>query len=171
MVRPLARSSAGVRSEWTMPRPAVIQLTSPGTIFCSEPRLSRCMIAPSNRYVTVARPICGCGRTSRPTPGSSVAGPMWSKKMNGPIRRAAMAGSTRRTVRLPTSRRCGLRTALIEEDMGRLGWNGEGRLRSMDDSTAQLSHDESQVAGRARLAKRAASTAPARRASANCRIE
>jgi len=30
-----------VRSEWTMPRPAVIQLTSPGTIFCSEPMHDR----------------------------------------------------------------------------------------------------------------------------------
>jgi hypothetical protein len=29
---PPARSSGGVRSEWTMPRPAVIQLTAPGRI-------------------------------------------------------------------------------------------------------------------------------------------
>ena len=35
-----------------MPRPAVIQFTSPGRIACSEPTLSRCMISPSNRYVT-----------------------------------------------------------------------------------------------------------------------
>lgn len=48
-VCPRARASSGVRSEWTIPRPAVIQLTSPGTIFCTEPRLSRCRIAPSNR--------------------------------------------------------------------------------------------------------------------------
>jgi hypothetical protein len=75
-VWPLSRSASGVRSEWTIPRPAVIQLTSPGTISCSEPRLSRCRIAPSNRYVTVASPICGCGRTSRPVPGGSAAGPM-----------------------------------------------------------------------------------------------
>lgn len=48
-VWPRSRSASGVRSEWTIPRPAVIQLTSPGTISCSEPRLSRCRIAPSNR--------------------------------------------------------------------------------------------------------------------------
>ena len=32
-----------------MPRPAVIQFTSPGRIACSEPTLSRCMISPSKR--------------------------------------------------------------------------------------------------------------------------
>ena len=41
----------------------------------------------------------------------------WSKKMNGPTRRAAIAGSTRRTARLPMSRTWGFRTALIDEDM------------------------------------------------------
>ena len=41
------RDSVG--SEWVMPRPAVIQLTSPGRIACSEPTLSRCIISPSNR--------------------------------------------------------------------------------------------------------------------------
>ena len=45
---PLAFGSGAVRSECTMPRPAVIQLTSPGLIG-SVPRLSRCMISPSNR--------------------------------------------------------------------------------------------------------------------------
>src|SRR5881628_357978 len=47
-----------------MLRPAVIQLRSPGRIGWSEPRLSRWTISPSNRYVTVARPMCGCGGTS-----------------------------------------------------------------------------------------------------------
>ena len=46
---PAGRSSAGVRSECTMPRPATIQLTSPGRMICVEPRLSRCSSAPSNR--------------------------------------------------------------------------------------------------------------------------
>ena len=32
-----------------MPRPAVIQLTAPGRIGMAVPRLSRCMISPSNR--------------------------------------------------------------------------------------------------------------------------
>ena len=31
--------------------------------------------------------MCGCGRTSMPRPGASCAGPIWSKKMNGPDRR------------------------------------------------------------------------------------
>ena len=40
MVWPEARSSGEVRSEWTMPFPAVIQLTSPGRIAWRKPRLS-----------------------------------------------------------------------------------------------------------------------------------
>ena len=36
-------------SVWLIPRPAVIQFTSPGRIGCSEPTLSRCMISPSKR--------------------------------------------------------------------------------------------------------------------------
>src|SRR4051812_40781568 len=46
---PLVRSSGPVRSECTMPLPAVIQLTSPGLIGAAVPRLSRCMISPSNQ--------------------------------------------------------------------------------------------------------------------------
>ena len=41
--------SAGERSEWTMPFPAVIRLTAPGSITLREPKESRCSIAPSNR--------------------------------------------------------------------------------------------------------------------------
>ena len=72
---PPMRRSGAVRSECTMPRPAVIQLTSPGRIGTAVPRLSRCMISPSNRKVTVASPICGCGRTSMPWPLRNSAGP------------------------------------------------------------------------------------------------
>ncbi len=46
---PAARICGEVRSECAMPLPAVIQLTSPGRIGCSEPRLSRCRISPSKR--------------------------------------------------------------------------------------------------------------------------
>jgi hypothetical protein len=46
---PLARISGPVRSEWAIPRPAVIQFTSPGRIGCSVPRLSRWTISPANR--------------------------------------------------------------------------------------------------------------------------
>ena len=38
---PPCAAGASKRSEWVMPRPAVIQFTSPGRIACSEPTLSR----------------------------------------------------------------------------------------------------------------------------------
>ena len=37
----LGPAFAPVRSEWAMPRPAVIQLMAPGRIGCTKPRLSR----------------------------------------------------------------------------------------------------------------------------------
>ena len=43
------RNSSGERSECTMPRPAVIRFTSPGSITISVPSESRCLILPSNR--------------------------------------------------------------------------------------------------------------------------
>ena len=36
--------------------------------------------------------MCGCGRTSIPVPGAKRAGPMWSKKMNGPTILCGNAG-------------------------------------------------------------------------------
>jgi hypothetical protein len=59
-----------------MPRPAVIQLTSPGLMSWMLPRVSRWPMLPDHKKVTVARPMCGCGRTSMPRPGSNKAGPM-----------------------------------------------------------------------------------------------
>src|SRR3954467_3502903 len=41
--------------------------------------------------------MCGCGRTSRPFPGSSATGPIWSKNTYGPTVRFFAAGSARRT--------------------------------------------------------------------------
>ena len=35
-----------------------------GTNHLMKPRLSRCTISPAYRYVIVASPMCGCGRTS-----------------------------------------------------------------------------------------------------------
>src|SRR6185437_16277625 len=64
---------------------------------CTLPRLSRCRISPSKRYVTVASPMCGCGRTSRPRPAASRTGPMWSKNTKGPTLRHCAEGSARRT--------------------------------------------------------------------------
>src|SRR5687768_4262949 len=52
--------------------------------------------------------MCGCGRTSRPLPGSKTAGPRWSKKMNGPTSLCGWLGSRRLTVNPPTSLMCGL---------------------------------------------------------------
>ena len=37
---------AGDSSEWAMPRPAVMRLSSPGAMSCLEPRLSRCSTVP-----------------------------------------------------------------------------------------------------------------------------
>src|ERR1700744_5465408 len=79
-----ARSAASGPPEGAMPLPAVIQFTSPGTIDNCVPRLSRCRIEPSNRYVTVASPICGCGRTSTPFPGQNPAPPHVLKKEDRP---------------------------------------------------------------------------------------
>ena len=102
-----ARASSGERSEWATPAPAVIQFTPPGSMRCTAPVESRCTIDPSNRYVTVASPMCGCGGTSTPTPGASSSGPMRSAKMNGPTIRRAWNGSSRSTSPAPTRRRRG----------------------------------------------------------------
>ena len=104
-------SSMDVRSECTMPRPAVIQLTSPGAMLCTLPTLSRCRMLPSNRYVTVASPICGCGRTSMPLPGANSAGPIWSKNMKGPTILSGKPGSSRLTSKSPRSLVWGFNTA------------------------------------------------------------
>src|SRR5580765_7483621 len=51
----------------------------------------------------VARLICGCGRTSMPVPAASLAGPIWSKKMNGPIVVRSRWGRVRWTLNPPRS--------------------------------------------------------------------
>ena len=43
----------------------------------------------------------GCGRTSRPCPRGNTAGPIWSKKTNGPTMRRRAEGSARRTSKPP----------------------------------------------------------------------
>ena len=48
--------------------------------------------------------MCGCGRTSMPWPVRNSAGPIWSKKMNGPTICRFGAGSARRTSKPPRSR-------------------------------------------------------------------
>ena len=91
------RIAGGVRSLWATPRPAVIQFTPPGSICWTAPVESRCSSAPSNRYVTVASPMCGWGGTSAPSPGPRSSGPMRSAKMNGPTMRRSRYGSSRST--------------------------------------------------------------------------
>src|SRR4051812_6383642 len=47
--------------------------------------------------------MCGCGRTSTPPPGGRCAGPIWSKKMNGPTVVRSRCGSVRWTLNPPRS--------------------------------------------------------------------
>src|SRR5688572_18769722 len=70
---------------------------------CTLPSVSRWVMVPDHRKVTVARPMCGCGRTSMPRPGSKIAGPMWSTNTNGPTLRACRDGTARRTWKPPRS--------------------------------------------------------------------
>ena len=62
-------------SEWLMPRPAVIRLTSPGRTIAWWPSLSRCSISPSNSQLTVCSPVCGCGATLMPPVVATSSGP------------------------------------------------------------------------------------------------
>jgi hypothetical protein len=48
-IRPPWARKVSKRSEWVMPRPAVIQLTSPGRISWVTPVESRWVMPPSNR--------------------------------------------------------------------------------------------------------------------------
>jgi len=72
------------RSECVIPRPAIIQFTSPGRM--SLPRRHVAVHDFSaKRYVTVESPIWGGGRTSRlfGMPGGKSTGPKRSKKIKG----------------------------------------------------------------------------------------
>ena len=62
-------------SEWLMPWPAVIRLTSPGRTIAWLPALSRCSISPLNSQLTVCSPVCGCGATLMPPLSSTGSGP------------------------------------------------------------------------------------------------
>ena len=68
-------ASGGEISAWQMPGPAVITLSCPGRISCSEPRLSVCRPRPSNNQVTVCSPVCGCGGTHMPPFSEMSSGP------------------------------------------------------------------------------------------------
>src|SRR5262245_6909875 len=57
--------------------------------------------------------MCGCGRTSMPTPERNSTGPKWSKKMNGPTMRDCALGSARRISKPPRSTVRGTTTCLI----------------------------------------------------------
>ena len=62
-------------SEWLMPCPAVIRLTSPGRTIAWWPALSRCSISPANSQLTVCSPVCGWGATLMPPVSSTRSGP------------------------------------------------------------------------------------------------
>src|ERR1700744_560982 len=64
--------------------------------------------------------MCGCGRTStvRGKPAWNCAGPIWSKKMNGPTIRCEWNGSTRPTSNPPRSlRRWSMTSSIMEEPL------------------------------------------------------
>lgn len=65
----------GDTSEWLMPRPAVIRLTSPGRTIAWLPALSRCSTSPVNSQLTVCSPVCGCGATTIPPVSATRSGP------------------------------------------------------------------------------------------------
>ena len=83
-------------------RPALIRLSCPGRMSCSEPSESLCSASPAISHVTVCRPVCGCGPTSSPAVSVTSAGPMWSAKHQAPTVRRGRVGSTRRTLSPPT---------------------------------------------------------------------
>ena len=62
-------------SEWEIPRPEVIRLTSPGRTIATVPTESRCSISPVNSQETVASPVCGWGGTSIPPETTTSSGP------------------------------------------------------------------------------------------------
>src|ERR1035437_59603 len=66
--------------------------------------------------------MCGCGRTSIPAPGAKSAGPIWSKKINGPTILVGNPGRSRRTSNPPRSFARGFRinaiVAVIDYDLG-----------------------------------------------------
>jgi hypothetical protein len=48
----VARKSSPVRSEWTMPRPAVIQFSSPGRIGSAVPRPAAAVVSTDEKFIT-----------------------------------------------------------------------------------------------------------------------
>ena len=62
-------------SEWLIPRPAVIRLTSPGRTIAWWPAESRCSISPVKSQLTVCSPVCGCGATDMPPVSATRSGP------------------------------------------------------------------------------------------------
>ena len=68
-------SPAVETSEWLIPRPAVIRLTSPGRTIAWWPALSRCSISPVKSQLTVCSPVCGCGGTPMPPVSATWSGP------------------------------------------------------------------------------------------------
>ena len=111
---PAGRCSSGLRSECAMPCPAVIQFTAPGSMRCTVPRLSRCMSAPSNRYVTVASPMCGCGRTSTPVPGGQPRRPHVIEEDERPDHLVRMAGQQAPDFEAAEVLVCGLRSVCMQ---------------------------------------------------------
>ena len=62
-------------SEWLIPRPPVIRLSSPGRTIAWVPTLSRCSISPVKSQLTVCSPVWGCGATTIPPVSATRSGP------------------------------------------------------------------------------------------------
>ena len=85
-------------SEWEMPEPAIMRLTSPGRTMLEKPVESMCSISPWNSRVTVASPVCGWRATCMPPVAATSSGPKWSTKHQGPMSERLRWGRVRRTV-------------------------------------------------------------------------
>src|SRR5579875_958057 len=85
-----------------MPCPAVMRLSWPGRMTCSEPRLSRWRASPARSQVRVCRPRWGWGPMPSPCSAVTVPGPRWSAKHHAPTVRRPRCGRARRTGKAPT---------------------------------------------------------------------
>ena len=62
-------------SEWAMPEPAVMMLSSPGRTKACAPVVSRCSTSPVKSHDTVCRPVCGWPGTTMPPVCDTSSGP------------------------------------------------------------------------------------------------
>ena len=125
--RPSRAPPARVRSEWAMPRPAVIQLTSPGRIGCSVPRLSRCDDLALEQVGHGGEPDVRVRAHVDALPEQELGRPHLVEEDERPDHLPRADGSARRTSKPPRSRARGTITVSI-------GLAPPGALRTSDRS-------------------------------------